>query len=87
MFQVFLLGVTAAFSVVAGLFFLRFWRDSRDTMFLSFAFFFAIEAISRTVLVLSERPNEGSPWIYVARLLGLLLILAAILKKNYGKSG
>ena len=30
------------------------------------------------------RPNEASPWIYVIRLLALILILAAILRKNYG---
>jgi uncharacterized membrane protein HdeD (DUF308 family) len=87
MFQAFLLGVTATASAVAGLFFLRFWRDSRDTMFLAFAIFFGTEAVSRVVLVFLERPNEGSPWIYAARLLALLLILAAILKKNYGKHG
>jgi hypothetical protein len=32
------------------------------------------------------KPNEGSPYIYIVRLLAFLLILAAILHKNYGKA-
>jgi uncharacterized membrane protein HdeD (DUF308 family) len=74
-------------SAVASLFFFRFWQASRDTLFLAFGVFFATEAISRTTLVFFARPNEGSPWIYVVRLIALLLVLAAILKKNYGSSG
>jgi len=80
----FLLGVTAAFSVVAGTFFVRFWRETRDVFFLAFAAFFFIEAINRTVLLFFEHPNEGSPWIYLVRLAALLFILGAILSKNYG---
>jgi hypothetical protein len=32
--------------------------------------------------VFYAHPGEGSPGIYLARLLGMLLILSAILKKN-----
>ena len=35
-------------------------------------------------LLLVTRPNEGSPWIYLVRLLALGLILGAIVRKNYG---
>lgn len=45
-----------------------------------------IEAFNCVALLLSERPMEGSPWIYVLRLFGFLLILVAILRKNYGRS-
>jgi len=38
-------------------------------------------------LLFFAKPNEGSPWIYILRLLALLLIVAAILRKNYGDGG
>jgi hypothetical protein len=50
----------------------------------AFAAFFLIEAADRIALLFSSKPNEASPWIYVVRLLALLLIVAAILNKNYG---
>jgi uncharacterized membrane protein HdeD (DUF308 family) len=87
MIAAFFLGVIATASAISALFFFRFWRDSRDTLFLAFGAFFAVEAISRTTLVFFDHPNEGSPSIYAVRLLALLLILAAILKKNYGEHG
>ncbi len=83
----FLLGVIAIASLTAGVFFLKFWTSTRDTFFLAFAAFFLIEASNRVALLFFAHPNEGSPWIYAVRLLALLLILTAILKKNYGRGG
>lgn len=83
MITIFLLGVTASASVTASLFFLRFWRDTRETLFLAFTAFFLIEGITRVVLLFFAHPGEGSPWIYIARLLGLIMILAAIVRKNF----
>ena len=80
----FLLGVVAAASATAGIFFLKFWRETRDTFFLAFAAYFFLEAVTRTVLLSFEHPNEGSPWIYVVRLVALIWILTAILRKNSG---
>jgi uncharacterized membrane protein HdeD (DUF308 family) len=83
MIAIFLLGFTASASLTASLFFLRFWRDTRDTLFLAFTGFFLIDAIARGLLLFFAHPGEGSPWIYVARLFGLLMIVAAIIRKNY----
>jgi len=85
MIEGFLLGVIAASSITAGVFFLKFWRDTRDSFFLAFAASFLIEGLNRCGVLLLQKPNEGSPWIYLVRLLSFLLILAAILKKNYGE--
>ena len=85
MITAFLLGVIAAFSAIAGVFFVRFWRETHDSFFLAFAVFFFVEAGNRVALLFLTRPNEGSPWIYVIRLVALLIILAAILQKNYGR--
>jgi uncharacterized membrane protein HdeD (DUF308 family) len=85
--DVFVLGMISALSLVAGIFFIRFWRDTRDFFFIPFAVFFLVEAIHRFALLFFERPNEGNVWLYLVRLAALLLILFGILHKNYGKSG
>lgn len=77
-----LLGAIAMASLVAALFFLRFWKETRDRFFLFFALSFFIEGINRVVLGLSPHPNEGEPFFYLVRFLSFLLILAAILDKN-----
>jgi uncharacterized membrane protein HdeD (DUF308 family) len=87
MIPAFLLGVLATMFVAAGVFFLRFWMETRDSFFLAFAASFIIEGLSRIAVLFQSRPNESSPWIYAIRLLASLLILVAILKKNYGKNG
>jgi uncharacterized membrane protein HdeD (DUF308 family) len=87
MVSIFLLGVLATMFVTAGVFFLRFWMETRDIFFLAFAASFTVEGLSRIAVLFQPRPNESSPWIYAIRLLASLLILAAILKKNYGKNG
>ncbi|HKV27322.1 MAG TPA: DUF5985 family protein [Candidatus Acidoferrales bacterium] len=84
MIQSFLLGVIATTSLTAGVFFLKFWRRTRDSLFLAFAIAFILEGINRTAVIFANHPNEGSPWTYLVRLFAFLLILAAILKKNYG---
>ena len=83
----FFLGFVAMADLVALLFFVKFWKRTRDVLFGAFAAFFFLEAAERTALLFSARPNEGSPWIHVIRLLGLLSILAAILSKNYKGRG
>ncbi|HEX3821118.1 MAG TPA: DUF5985 family protein [Candidatus Sulfotelmatobacter sp.] len=87
MIETFALGMISALSLTAGVFFLRFWRDTRDFFFIPFAVFFLIEAIHRFALLFFEHPNEGNVWLYLARLAALLLILFGILHKNYGRGG
>jgi uncharacterized membrane protein HdeD (DUF308 family) len=77
-----MLGAVAMGCFVAGLAFLRFWRDSHDRFFLLFALSFFVEAFSRVLLAASARPNEGSPWLYGIRLLAYGLILWAVWDKN-----
>lgn len=79
----FLLGVVATTSAIAGTFFLKFWKQTRDTLFLAFGVAFWIEALNRCGILFVEKPNEGSPLIYIVRLFAFLLILGAIVKKNY----
>lgn len=81
--DLFLLGYIAAISGVAALFFLRFWRQTRDFLFLAFAVFFAIQGATRTLGLSTADPNLAVGWVYVLRLLGVVLVVIAILRKNF----
>ena len=81
-----LMGAIAAGSAFAGLFFLRFWHQTRDRFFLYFAGSFWLEAASRVALVVVEHANEHEPLFYAVRLVAYGLILAAIWQKNRGRS-
>ena len=81
----FLIGIIAAMSLVIALFFLRFWRTTRDRFFLFFALSFLIEAINRALMVSVAGWLENSPSFYMIRLLAYLLIIVAILDKNRKK--
>jgi len=86
MIEEFLLGVIATASITAGLFFLRFWKSTRDSFFLAFAISFIIEGLNRISLIFINQPNEAHPLTYIVRLFSFLLILVAIVRKNYGSS-
>jgi uncharacterized membrane protein HdeD (DUF308 family) len=78
----FLLGVVVTSSLTAAAFFLKFWKQTRDKLFLGFGAAFMIEGINRLAFLFLEAPNEGDPVIYTVRLFSYLLILAAIINKN-----
>lgn len=79
-----MLGAIAAGSATAALFFLRFWRQTRDRFFLLFAAAFALEAVDRVGLVVIPYAAEDEPMFYIVRLLAYGLILVAIWQKNRG---
>lgn len=78
----FVIGAISALCAVAGLFFLRFYRESKDRLFLFFAAAFWIEGIDRAILAFSDNPQEGDPVLYIIRGIAYLLILIGILDKN-----
>lgn len=75
-------GAVGMASAIAALFFLRFWRHTRDGFFLFFAAAFAIDALARFVLGFAELSEETQPLVYGARLLTFGLIIIAIIRKN-----
>lgn len=79
-----LLGAVAMASSIAALFFLRFWRQTRDVLFLLFALAFAVDAATRLALGLKPVSDEQEPLFYFARLVTFALILVAIIHKNRG---
>lgn len=83
----FLLGAIAAASLVAGLFFFRFWLHSRDRFFVYFALSFWIEAANRVAMMALDPTNEGAALHYIVRLVAYGLIVAAIIDKNRSPRG
>jgi uncharacterized membrane protein HdeD (DUF308 family) len=81
-FAPFLLGGIVMASVAVAVFFARFYRETREVLFLYFAAAFAVEAISRTVLAFQVAPNEASPSLYILRAFAYSLILMGIYQKN-----
>ena len=77
-----LIGAIVMASFVAGLFFFRYWRSSRDKFFLYFALSFWIEGANRVVLGLVGASSEFEPVFYGVRVIAYGLIVVAILQKN-----
>jgi uncharacterized membrane protein HdeD (DUF308 family) len=77
-----LMGMVAMASFVAMLFFLKFWRQTRDSFFLLFAAAFCIDAIGRLVLGVVQISNDAEPMAYLSRLVTFGLIVLAIVQKN-----
>lgn len=80
-------GAITMASLVIALFFLRFWRNTRDRFFLYFAASFLIEGLHRVYSALNDAGGEDSPLHYLIRLLAYGLILWAILEKNLPRRG
>lgn len=78
----FLLGVIVCASFVAAGYFFKFWRTTRDGLFLCFSAAFLIEGCNRSAFLFVVDPEDGSPVIYAVRLSCYLLILAGIAYKN-----
>ncbi len=68
---------------MAGLFFLRFWRRTRDSLFAAFALAFWLFAANQTLVAVWGLEGDERGWIYLVRLAGFSVIIAAILKKNF----
>jgi uncharacterized membrane protein HdeD (DUF308 family) len=78
----FLSGAVALGFLVAGLFFLRFWRRTAEGLFLAFAIAFCLLGIGQAVLSLADIPTEERSSLYLIRLTAFSLILFAVLWKN-----
>lgn len=81
-----LLGMLAMACLIAGVFFLRFWKSTQDRFFLFFALSFWIQAVDRVVLALANPASEHVPLFYLIRLLSFGLILFAIVNKNWPRN-
>jgi hypothetical protein len=80
----FVSGALTATFLVAATFFLRFWRTTRDRLFLGFAVAFLLLGLSRVMLSITAVQDEQRSYADLLRVLAFLLILVTIILKNIG---
>jgi hypothetical protein len=78
----FLGGVVTLGFIVAGLFFLRFWKRTHDGLFLAFAVAFWLLGLNQGLLTLTNIPVEERSPLYLLRLAAFAIILVSIWVKN-----
>jgi len=78
----FLSGALTFANLVAAVYFLQFWRRTRDGLFLMFAIGFVCFALNRGLVSYFGDADERVGHAYAVRVLGFLLILVAIVRKN-----
>lgn len=89
-FGIFLSGFAAAAFLASAIFFLKFWRASRDPLFRSFAIAFSLLGLERIVGAVNAAMHGYDPvhvdgirgYIYLFRLLAFGVLLFGIVKKN-----
>lgn len=80
-------GAIAMGLFVIGLFFVRFYRERRDSLFALFAAAFWLMAANNAALGLSDAAAETRIHLYIIRLVAFVLIIWAIVAKNRVRSG
>ncbi len=78
----FLRGGTMVALLGAAIYFLRFWKDTSDRLFLLFSLAFFILSASQIIVFAMGKTGDSSPEVYWLRLVAFLLIIAGIVEKN-----
>jgi hypothetical protein len=78
----FLHGVVALGAATIGLFFARFYRQTRDRLFVFLALAFFILGVHWTTLSILSSRMETRHWLFLPRLAAFVLIIIGILDKN-----
>ena len=74
--------MSATAAAGAGVFFFNFWQDTRDRLFLLFAWAFWLMSLSWLTLAFVNPTDETRPYVYAIRLLAFILIIIATVDKN-----
>jgi hypothetical protein len=78
----FLLGALTMGSWATALFFLRFWRQSADRLFLVFALAFFVLGLDWGLRGLWEPSMETRHYFFLVRLVAFVLLIVGIVDKN-----
>lgn len=84
----FLYGIALATFAFSAVFFLKFWKASRDKFFLYFCTACGLLAFERFVILCVTYQHVGphqaeiSIWVYLIRLFAFSVIMGAIIEKN-----
>ncbi len=85
MTEEFLSGAIVMGYAVACLLFLRYWRKTRERLFLTFAASFALLALNYFWLSVTQIPVEERSPLFLVRLLAFGLIIVAVIQANRAK--
>jgi hypothetical protein len=72
---------------IAAVFFLKFWRQTRDRLFMTFALAFVLMALNAGLPTLLDIPREEQSPFFLLRLAAFVLIIIAIIGKNVRRGG
>lgn len=75
-------GMTAAGFLVAALFFARYFRSTRDALFVYFAIAFLLLAAEKLAVLVVPDWFPEPPWLFIVRLAAFLALGAGIWEKN-----
>jgi membrane-associated PAP2 superfamily phosphatase len=81
----FMSGLITATFVVCALFFARFWRRTRDALFLGFATAFLLLALGQALTAVMNLEAEERTWIYLIRLAAFVILIVTIIRKNLAR--
>jgi len=81
----FLSGMATAGFLIAALFFFRFWKRTKDFLFVTFGIAFLLFAGGQAAALWLNLPHNDNSWVYLLRLAGFVLLLIAIAQKNVAK--
>ena len=80
-----LVGMSTMGFIIAALYFLRFWRRTKDRLFATFSCAFVLLAINQVLIGLSVGPREDESLLYLPRIIAFALLIVAIVSKNLAK--
>lgn len=73
--------ITMGFAI-AGLFFLRSWKRTGDSLFVAFAMAFWLLGLTQALLTFGAVPVEERSWLYLLRFSAFCLIIGSFWSKN-----
>ncbi|WP_460450701.1 DUF5985 family protein [Alsobacter sp. SYSU BS001988] len=81
----FLSGAVTMGYLAAALFFAKFWRKTRDSLFVMFSIAFALLALEQVILAGVGSEREEFTYVYLIRFVAFSIIALAIINKNRGR--
>ena len=81
----FLAGAATCGFVVSGMFFLRFWVRTRESLFAAFGISFFLLAANQALITLAHIPVEYQSWAYLLKVAAFGLLILAVVRKNLGR--
>jgi hypothetical protein len=81
----FLGGMATMGFLLAGLFFFRFWKRTKDSLFAKFGIAFWLLAANQAFINVSGIAREDLSWVYSLRILAFVMLIYGIVGKNIGQ--